>query len=107
MEGGDRRSLGHVADPHLNPTAVPEIQEQTQTRFGSHLDPKPQTRRGPSVSFWEATNGGIDCVGRTLHGDGPRETLSEGTELLGTRPGHRAIVAEGAVGGQEGRLQRA
>lgn len=85
--GGDRHSPGHIADCHLNPRAVPEIHRQTQSCLGSHLDPEPQTRRRLSVGAWEVTDGGIHRVSRNLHGDGSRAILSEGTELLGTRPG--------------------
>lgn len=93
VAGSDGHSLGRVADPHGDRTAVPEIQQQTQSPAGSHLDPDPQAPRGPRIRFWEATRGGLERLAGTLLADG----AGEGGPL-GTRRGRGATGAEGAVG---------
>lgn len=85
--------------PHLNPRTIPEVHHQTQSSFGSDLNPEPQTQKCLSISMWEAIGDRIHSVLKAQGWDGSGVTLSVGPELLAPRPG--CGEAEGA--GRSGR----
>lgn len=99
MEGGDSHVPSSTVGPHLNPRTIPEVHHQTQSIFGSDLNPEPQTRKCLSISLWKAMGDRIRGVLRAQGWEGSGVTLSVGPELLVPRPGRGE--AEGA--GRSGR----